>query len=83
MLMKFSFRGGVHPNDNKKQTAGKNIEMLEVPQFLYYPVQQHLGAPCTPCVKKGDEVKMGQKIADSDAFVSAPIHASVSCNKGI
>ena len=78
MLKKLSFKGGVHPNDNKKQTAGKAIEILEVPQILTYPVQQHLGAPCTPCVKVGDYVKMGQKIADSEAFVSAPIHASVS-----
>jgi electron transport complex protein RnfC len=29
-------------------------------------------------VKKGDEVKVGQVIGDTDAFVSAPIHASVS-----
>ena len=78
MLKKLSFKGGVHPDDNKKQTEGKAIEILEVPQILTYPVQQHLGAPCTPCVKVGDYVKMGQKIADSEAFVSAPIHASVS-----
>ena len=78
MLKKLSFKGGVHPNDNKKQTAGKSIEILDVPKILTYPVQQHLGASCTPCVKVGDYVKMGQKIADSEAFVSAPIHASVS-----
>ena len=29
-------------------------------------------------VKKGDYVKVGQKIGDTDAFVSAPIHSSVS-----
>ncbi len=78
MLKHLSFKGGVHPNDNKKQTSGKKIEILEVPKILTYPVQQHLGAPCTPCVQVGDYVKMGQKIADSDAFVSAPVHASVS-----
>lgn len=78
MLKKLSFKGGVHPSDNKKRTAGKSIEILEVPKILTYPVQQHLGAPCTPCVKVGDYVKMGQKIADSEAFVSAPIHSSVS-----
>ena len=78
MSRHLSFKGGIHPNDNKKQTAGKQIEILEVPKILTYPVQQHLGAPCTPCVKVGDYVKMGQKIADSEAFLSAPIHASVS-----
>jgi electron transport complex protein RnfC len=38
----------------------------------------HIGAPCQPTVAVGDEVKMGQKIGDSPAAVSAPIHASVS-----
>lgn len=78
MLKKLSFRGGVHPDDNKKYTAAKRIEVLEPPETLIYPTVQHIGAPCTPCVKVGDYVKMGQKIADSEAFVSAPVHASVS-----
>lgn len=78
MLRKLSFRGGVHPDDNKKYTAGKKIEVIEPPKTLIYPMQQHIGAPCTPCVKVGEYVKMGQKIADSEAFVSSPVHASVS-----
>ena len=78
MLKKLSFRGGVHPDDNKKYTAAKKIEVMESPAALIYPMVQHIGAPCTPCVKVGDYVKMGQKIADSEAFVSAPVHASVS-----
>ncbi len=41
-------------------------------------MQQHVGAPCKPLVKVGDLVQVGQKIGDTDAFVSAPIHASVS-----
>lgn len=78
MLKKLSFKGGVHPDDNKGYTASKPIEILTPPAQLIYPLSQHIGAPCSPCVKVGDYVKMGQKIADSDAFVSAPIHASVS-----
>ena len=39
---------------------------------------QHIGAPCAPAVKKGDRVLVGQKIGMSDAFVSAPVHSSVS-----
>lgn len=78
MLKKLSFKGGTHPDDNKKYTAEKEIRVLQPPEFLIYPVAQHIGAPCTPCVKVGDYVKMGQKIADSDAFISAPVHASVS-----
>jgi electron transport complex protein RnfC len=41
-------------------------------------MSQHIGAPCVPLVKKGDRVLAGQKIADSEAFVSAPILSSVS-----
>ena len=41
-------------------------------------MSQHIGAPCEPCVAVGDYVKIGQKIGDTDAFMSAPIHASVS-----
>lgn len=75
---KLTFRGGVHPDDNKSFTASKPIKALEPPQELIFPLSQHIGAPCEPCVKVGDAVKMGTKIADSDAFVSAPIHSSVS-----
>ncbi len=78
MFGKMTFKGGVHPNDNKKQTSSKKIEMAEVPKELIFPLVQHIGAPCTPCVSVGDEVKIGTKIADSEAFVSAPIHSSVS-----
>ena len=75
---KLTFRGGVHPDDNKSFTASKPIKALEPPQELIFPLSQHIGAPCEPCVKVGDAVKMGTKIADSEAFVSAPIHSSVS-----
>ena len=36
------------------------------------------GAPCEPTVKAGDKVFVGTLIGNSDAFVSAPIHSSVS-----
>ena len=78
MLKKLSFKGGVHPNDNKKQTSAKKIETLAPPKELVFPLTQHIGVPCTPCVQKGDYVRVGQKIADSDAFISSPIHSSVS-----
>ena len=41
-------------------------------------MSQHIGAPCKPLVKKGDYVKVGQLLGDTEAFVSAPIHSSVS-----
>ncbi|MGE4282688.1 MAG: electron transport complex subunit RsxC [Clostridia bacterium] len=73
-----TFKGGIHPHDNKHHTEKISIINLPAPEKLYFPVVQHIGAPCDPLVAIGDEVKMGQKIADSKAFVSAPIHSSVS-----
>jgi electron transport complex protein RnfC len=41
-------------------------------------LSQHIGAICKPLVNKGDTVEAGQKIGDTDAFVSAPVHSPVS-----
>lgn len=71
------FDGGVHPTYHKN-TRSKAIETLPPQKEMIYPLLQHIGAMCEPCVKVGDYVRMGQKIADSDAAVSAPIHATVS-----
>jgi len=73
-----TFRGGIHPKGNKKQTASKPIVDLAPTEELVYPLSQHIGAPAVPCVKAGDSVLMGQKIAEANGFISAHIHASVS-----
>ena len=70
-------KGGVHAPHNKN-TAHKESVMMPVPAIVALPMTQHIGAPCKPMVKVGDTVDVGQQIAGSDAFVSAPIHASVS-----
>ena len=41
-------------------------------------LSQHIGAPCRAVVEKGGEVAAGQKVGDSDAFVSAPVHSPIS-----
>ena len=69
--------GGVHPAENKL-SAGKPIEPLALPRQAVFPLSQHIGAPATPIVKKGDMVKVGTKIAEAGGFVSAPIYSSVS-----
>ncbi len=81
-MPKLTFKGGVHPKDNKEHTCFKDIRELEQPEFLVFPLSQHIGAPCEPTVAKGDRVYKGTKIADSSAFVSAPIHSSVSATVG-
>ncbi|MDD6920324.1 MAG: electron transport complex subunit RsxC [Eubacteriales bacterium] len=61
-----------------KNTSGCETRQMPVPAEVCIPMSMHIGAPCKPLVKKGDEVKVGQLIGDTDAFVSAPIHSSVS-----
>jgi len=73
-----TFPGGVHPPQYKDLTKGKPIENMPVPIKVIIPLQQHTGASCEPLVKVGDEVKEGQKIGESKAFVSAPVHTSIS-----
>lgn len=70
-------RGGVSVSHNKN-TAEMPVERMPIPQKVVLPMQQHIGAPCSPIVKVGDIVGVGQKVGDTDKFVSAPIHASVS-----
>ena len=76
--MKQLFRGGIHPDDRKALSRGGAPVPMPAPSRVVIPMSQHIGAPCEPVVKVGDEVAVGQLIGDSDKFVSAPIHASVS-----
>lgn len=48
------------------------------PKEVLLPMSQHIGAPATPIVKVGDEVKVGQLIAEPSGYVSSPIYSSVS-----
>ena len=70
-------RGGVKVPHNKNTEDCKIIRM-PAPDKVVLPMQQHIGAPCIPTVKVGDTVKVGQIVGDSDKFISAPIHSSIS-----
>ncbi|SNY92904.1 electron transport complex protein RnfC [Cohaesibacter sp. ES.047] len=74
----FKIRGGVHPKGRKELAADKAIEPMPMPSLLRIPLQQHIGAPATAIVDKGDEVKKGQLLAASRGAVSASIHAPTS-----
>ncbi len=74
----FTFRGGVHPPENKLQTENLATEVFRASKMLYVPMLQHIGAPLEPMVKIGEKVLKGQKIGDSEAFVSSPVHSPVS-----
>ena len=75
--MAFSFFGGVHPKENKFYACDVPIQEFPEPDILVVPMSQHIGASCTPLVKKGDLVKVGQKIGEH-AGLCAPVHAPVS-----
>ena len=75
--MKTFAMGGVHPNDNKISTEAA-IEQFPVPSQVVVLMNQHLGAPATPIVAKGDKVKVGQLIGEAQAFMCANVHSPVS-----
>lgn len=63
---------------HRKNTENCATVDFPLPAKIRIPMSMCMGAPCQPLVKIGDEVKVGQKIADSDAAFSAPIHSGVS-----
>ena len=69
--------GGIHPEENKL-THEVATQVAPLPKQAIFPLSQHIGAPATPVVQKGDKVKVGTLLADAGGFVSAPIHSSVS-----
>ena len=75
--MTYTFKGGSRVVEHKN-TKDSPIEKLPAPKMVAIPLSQHIGAPCSPCVNAGDEVKVGQIIGDSEAFVSAKVHSTVS-----
>jgi electron transport complex protein RnfC len=76
----YTFKRGIHPNEQKQYTENVPINYFLPPvgSEIIFPLVMHLGAPCKPLVEKGQKVLVGEKIGDSDAFVCAPIHSSVS-----
>lgn len=71
------FPGGVHPAQ-MKITAGSPIVHSPLPPQIILPLKQHIGQICTPVVEVGERVLRGQKVARSQGYVSAPVHASTS-----
>ena len=74
--MKRLFFGGIHPSGHKHLSAGGNPAAV-TPRQLVIPLQQHIGALCTPLVQVGAKVLLGQKIGDGEGLC-VPVHASVS-----
>ncbi len=51
---------------------------MPLPGKIILPMQQHIGAPCLPLVKKGDHVDVGTAVGQAQGFVGADIHSGVS-----
>lgn len=71
-------KGGIHPPYRKEISAKGEITPIKAPERVVVPLSQHIGAPCSPTVAIGDEVKIGQIVGIAEAFVSAPVHAPIS-----
>ena len=73
-----TFRGGVHPYEGKELSKDLPIKQVNLPGEYVFSMAQHIGAPATPIVEKGDKVLVGQKIGEASGFISANICSSVS-----
>jgi len=69
--------GGVHPEANKFAHSA-DVETFPLPDQAVVFMGQHLGAPATPIVQKGDKVKVGQLIGEAQTFMCANVHAPIS-----
>ncbi|MDD4930208.1 MAG: electron transport complex subunit RsxC [Gallionella sp.] len=74
----FKLRGGVHPQGWKELASEREIRILPLPERLFVPLQQHVGAPAQPLVRVGEHVLKGQLIAASQGFISAAVHSPTS-----
>ncbi|KPK63159.1 MAG: hypothetical protein AMK73_05360 [Planctomycetes bacterium SM23_32] len=71
-------QGGVHPAEHKERTSGLPLEVSEPPAEVAVLMVQHIGAPASPAVKKGDRVSKGQLVGEAQGYISAGVHAPVS-----
>lgn len=73
----FRTHGGA-PVPHHKNTWDAPTATMPPPEKVILPMQQHIGAPCIPTVKKGDHVYVGTVVGDNEAYMSVPVHSSVS-----
>ena len=77
-----TFKSGIHPlakiHHGKPLSENCSVEEMPASEIVRIPLSMHIGAPATALVSEGDTVKVGQKIGESNGFVSVPCHSSVS-----
>lgn len=75
--MSFLKLHGIHI-EHHKNTAHMKAVAMPAPKEVIIPMNMHIGALAKPIVKIGDKVLVGQKIAESNGYISSNIHAPVS-----
>lgn len=78
MKQKKTLKKGLRLFEGKEMSKDFPITSVDASQVMVFPLEQHIGNPATPIVNVGDRVLVGQKIAEADGLISAPIHSSVS-----
>ncbi|MDD6734929.1 MAG: electron transport complex subunit RsxC [Clostridiales bacterium] len=73
-----TFKGGLHVPDHKSDTNKIPTRKIDGAPVHIFPLHQHIGAMLDPKVKVGDYVRVGTVLADSDAYLTVPLHSSVS-----
>jgi electron transport complex protein RnfC len=71
-----TFKGGIHPLYNKEKSKDSKIKRIDPPDFIYLYLSQHTGIPSKPLLEKGDEVKIGQKVAKATGKLSVPLNGT-------
>lgn len=74
----WKFHGGIHPAQHKLESTQEPSQPSLLPPRLILPLHQHIGTTAEPVVEIGDTVLKGQKIAQANGYVSAPVHAPTS-----
>ena len=75
-FFKRSAQGAAVPHH--KATKDISTVKMPVPSKIVLPMSQHIGAPATPVVKKGDKVLVGSLVGQASGFVSSNIYSGVS-----
>ncbi|NKB72455.1 MAG: electron transport complex subunit RsxC [Candidatus Latescibacteria bacterium] len=73
-----TFARGIHPPQGKALSQDAPIEVVPTPKQVQIPLLQHAGAVCAMAVKNRQEVVLGDVVGQADAWISAPVHASIA-----
>ena len=75
-FLKRSALGAQVPHE--KRTSSLETAVMPLPSRIVLPMGQHIGAPASPVVAKGDQVYVGTVVGKAGGFVSSDIHSGVS-----